>query len=56
MKIPPINAFRDSTFSLPEVDYDFIPGWGTIGRLLDMVGRAMTTEFLFIGDKEDGRS
>ena len=44
-------ASNNSTFSLPEVGYGFIPGWGTIGRLLDVVGKTVTAEMLFSGEK-----
>jgi enoyl-CoA hydratase/carnithine racemase len=39
-------ASRTSTFHLPEVDYGFIPGWGTIGRLIQAVGRSRAVELL----------
>ncbi len=44
-------ASPESTFRLPEIDYGFIPGWGTIGRLLDQVGKPSTTELLFLGEE-----
>ena len=30
-------AAREVTFQLPEVGYGFIPGWGTIGRLVRVI-------------------
>lgn len=42
-----------STFRLPEVDYGFIPGWGTIGRLVRAVGRSKAAELLLTGDMID---
>lgn len=44
-------ASSDSTFQLPEIDYGFIPGWGTIGRLIGVVGKALTAELLLLGEK-----
>lgn len=44
-------ASKDSTFQLPEIDYGFIPGWGTIGRLMKVVGKTLTTELLLFGEK-----
>jgi enoyl-CoA hydratase len=38
------------SFHLPEVSYGFIPGWGTIGRLAEAVGRAFASELLLIGE------
>ncbi len=42
-------ASPGSTFQLPELDYGFIPGWGTIGRLVEAIGRPFTTELLLLG-------
>jgi enoyl-CoA hydratase/carnithine racemase len=39
-----------ATFHLPEVGYGFIPGWGTIGRLIQMVGTAPAAELLLLGE------
>ncbi len=44
-------ASQDATFQLPEVSYGFIPGWGTIGRLVEVVGMAPVAELLFVGEK-----
>lgn len=44
-------ASLDSTFRLPELDYGFIPGWGTIGRLVELVGKPFATEMLLSGDE-----
>jgi len=46
-------ASPDSTFRLPELDYGFIPGWGAIGRLVEVVGRPATTELLLVGEEID---
>lgn len=43
-------ASETATFQLPEVSYGFIPGWGTIGRLVEAVGTAVASELLFLGD------
>jgi enoyl-CoA hydratase/carnithine racemase len=43
-------AAQGVTFQLPEVGYGFIPGWGTIGRLVRMIGTALTRELLLVGD------
>jgi enoyl-CoA hydratase len=43
-------ASKAALFRLPETAYGFIPGWGTIGRLIRVAGRAVTTELLFTGD------
>ena len=42
-------ATDDSNFHLPELEYGFIPGWGTIGRLKEVVGKSSTAELLFLG-------
>ncbi len=39
-----------ATFHLPEVGYGFIPGWGTIGRLVQAVGTAPAAELLLLGE------
>ncbi len=44
-------ASNHSSFSLPEVEYGFIPGWGTIGRLLKLGGKSITTELLLLGNE-----
>ena len=44
-------ASPDSTFRLPELDYGFIPGWGTVGRLIETVGKSATAELLLLGDE-----
>jgi len=46
-------ASHRSTFLLPEVDYGFIPGWGTVGRLTKIVGTAAATELLLVGEPVD---
>jgi enoyl-CoA hydratase/carnithine racemase len=46
-------ATRTSAFHLPEVAYGFIPGWGTIGRLICTVGRSRTAELLLMGESID---
>lgn len=43
-------AAQGITFQLPEVGYGFIPGWGTIGRLVKVIGTALTTELLLVGE------
>jgi enoyl-CoA hydratase/carnithine racemase len=43
-------ASGNSIFVLPEVGYGFIPGWGTIGRLLSAAGMARAAELLFTGE------
>lgn len=43
-------AAQGVTFHLPEVGYGFIPGWGTIGRLVKTVGTAQATELLLVGE------
>lgn len=43
-------ASENSIFILPEVSYGFIPGWGTIGRLLKAAGTARAAELLFTGE------
>ncbi|MGO9571318.1 MAG: enoyl-CoA hydratase/isomerase family protein [Desulfomonilaceae bacterium] len=43
-------AAQGVTFHLPEVGYGFIPGWGTIGRLVRVVGTAPATELLLVGE------
>ena len=40
-----------STFRLPELDYGFIPGWGTIGRVVEVIGRPLTAELLLFGQE-----
>ncbi len=42
-------ASEAATFRLPEVGYGFIPGWGLIHRLVDLVGRASAFELLLTG-------
>lgn len=44
-------ASQDATFQLPEISYGFIPGWGTIGRLMDAVGTAHAAELLLLGER-----
>ncbi len=44
-------ASQKATFHLPEVSYGFIPGWGTIGRLVEAVGTAHAAELLLVGEQ-----
>ncbi len=44
-------ASPSAAFVLPEVSYGFIPGWGTIGRLLKVAGVARAAELLFTGER-----
>ncbi len=44
-------ASQDATFWLPELSYGFIPGWGTIGRLVEAVGTAHASELLLVGER-----
>jgi enoyl-CoA hydratase/carnithine racemase len=44
-------ASPESTFRLPELEYGFIPGWGTIGRLVDAAGKAFASELLLLGEE-----
>lgn len=46
-------ASPEAAFRLPELEYGFIPGWGTVGRLLDAVGRPATAEMLLLGEEID---
>jgi enoyl-CoA hydratase/carnithine racemase len=43
-------AAQGVTFQLPEIGYGFIPGWGTIGRLVRVIGTALATELLLVGE------
>jgi enoyl-CoA hydratase len=44
-------ASQASTFRLPELDYGFIPGWGTIGCLVEVIGKPLTAEMLLFGQE-----
>jgi enoyl-CoA hydratase len=44
-------ASQEATFRLPEVSYGFIPGWGTVGRLVEAVGMACAAELLLVGEQ-----
>lgn len=44
-------ASSASIFRLPELDYGFIPGWGTIGRLVEVIGKPLTAELLLFGQE-----
>lgn len=46
-------ASENAAFRLPEVGYGFIPGWGLISRLVDLVGRANAAELLLTGRRVD---
>lgn len=46
-------ASQEAIFHLPEVSYGFIPGWGTIGRLVRTVGTASAAELLLVGEPID---
>ncbi|MCP4327848.1 MAG: enoyl-CoA hydratase/isomerase family protein [Alphaproteobacteria bacterium] len=46
-------ASHDSSFHLPELDYGFIPGWGTVGRMIREIGKAAASELLLIGEPVD---
>ena len=43
-------ASQEATFHLPEVSYGFIPGWGTIGRLVEAVGMTHAADLLLVGE------
>jgi enoyl-CoA hydratase len=42
-------ASTRAKFRLPELAYGFIPGWGTIGRLVRTIGRSRTADLLLTG-------
>lgn len=42
-----------TTFQLPEVALGFIPGWGTVHRLLATVGRSHAAAMLILGKRID---
>jgi enoyl-CoA hydratase len=46
-----VVAAQGATFHLPEVGYGFIPGWGTIGRLVNKIGTARAVELLLLGER-----
>lgn len=46
-------AAESASFRLPEAAYGFIPGWGTISRLVATVGRAQATQLLLTGQPVD---
>jgi enoyl-CoA hydratase len=46
-------ASEKAMFRVPEVMYGFIPGWGLIHRLVDLVGRATASELLLSGRRVD---
>jgi enoyl-CoA hydratase len=46
-------ASHDASFQLPEVRYGFIPGWGTIGRLIAAAGSTAASELLLVGEPID---
>lgn len=46
-------ADQTTTLQLPEIRYGFIPGWGTIGRLVETVGRSVASEIVFLGEPID---
>src|SRR5574341_924492 len=48
-------AEPDVTFHLPEVSYGFIPGWGTIHRLVQAVGSSVAAEMLLLGEPLDAQ-
>jgi enoyl-CoA hydratase/carnithine racemase len=46
-------AAENATFSVPEVKWNLIPGWGGTQRLPRMIPRAKATEMLLTGDRID---
>jgi len=44
-------ASPNSVFQLPEVDYGFIPGWGTVERIINAGGKTVASELLLLGSK-----
>jgi enoyl-CoA hydratase/carnithine racemase len=42
-------ASEGATFRLPELRYGFIPGWGTLRAVRDVIGRARAAELLLSG-------
>ena len=42
-------ASETASFRLPELAYGFIPGWGLIGRLIALIGRAKASDLLLTG-------
>ncbi len=46
-------ASGDSSFHVPEVAYGFIPGWGTVGRMIREVGKAAASHLLLLGEPVD---
>src|SRR5574341_1559388 len=43
-------ASQEAAFHLPEVSYGFIPGWGTVNRLVQTVGPTSAAEMLLLGE------
>ncbi len=46
-------AAQGTTFHLPEISYGFIPGWGTVSRLVQSVGLTSAAELLLVGEPLD---
>lgn len=42
-------ASQAATFRLPELRYGFIPGWGALEQLVELIGRARATDLLLTG-------
>ncbi len=45
-----------ASFRLPEVGYGFIPGWGTLHRLVRTIGRPRTLDMILTGCTVGGRT
>ncbi len=49
-------ASAEAAFRLPELRYGFIPGWGTLGQLIEVIGQARATELLLTGRALDAEA
>jgi enoyl-CoA hydratase/carnithine racemase len=47
-------AAEDAVFSMPELNHGWVPGWGGLTRLRQIIGEARAKELIMLGERIDG--
>ncbi len=47
-------ASENSTFSMPELNHGWVPGWGGLSRLRRLIGESKAKEMIMLGEQMNG--